>query len=573
MAVKKILAFSSTAVLYLALSIVLVVSTASAAPNRSTATYLWHTFYATPAEEYGGAIAADNDGGIYVATIGAANWQGDGGVNPIHPYAGQDDALVVKLDHNGAYQWHTFYGTTEPDGAGGVAVDAQGNVYITGGSYQTWLGDNGAKPLHTGGNSFVLKLNRKGVYQWHTFYKMGMGPITVDSAGNVFVSGNSNAAWKGEGGTQPLHPFSGPSDLTVLKLDSQGKYQWHTFYGPAGAAGIAVGDDNNVYVSGNSGTNWLGNAGVSPLHTYTGGTDLTVLALTNDGAYRWHTFYGSASEDGAANLALDKQNHIYIAGASHDTWLGDGNKQPLAPHQGNYDTLLLKLTKNGAYQWHTFSGLALADENQHLALDGNGKPHVTYSNTNTTVGDSCPTSTIYCEYWRIYILAYSPAGLLENNYGLELVGDPGQYYFSPTGIATDLENNNYLLADSYGCQDGCINPTPLRAYSGGTDKLILKLNIAQPPAPSLLKPADKAMVLKARPSLVWGGAANATSYHIQLYQGSRKGTLIADTNVSVTRFKPPALVRGETYYWHVQACNDNGCSLWTKWWSFTVKMK
>ncbi len=51
----------------------------------------------------------------------------------------------------------------------------------------------------------------------------------MDGSGNVYVTGNSSATW----GT-PLHAHSGDSeasDIFVLKLDSGGAYQWHTFYG------------------------------------------------------------------------------------------------------------------------------------------------------------------------------------------------------------------------------------------------------------------------------------------------------------------------------------------------------
>jgi hypothetical protein len=62
------------------------------------------------------------------------------------------------------------------------------------------------------------------MYQWHTFY----GPtnedkgdaIAVDGNGNVYLAGESSATWQGAGGVNPLHAFSGPSDIVVLKLGS-----------------------------------------------------------------------------------------------------------------------------------------------------------------------------------------------------------------------------------------------------------------------------------------------------------------------------------------------------------------
>ena len=42
------------------------------------------------------------------------------------------DLFVLKLNSSGAYQWHTFYGSTDDDYGYGIAVDTDGNVYVTG---------------------------------------------------------------------------------------------------------------------------------------------------------------------------------------------------------------------------------------------------------------------------------------------------------------------------------------------------------------------------------------------------------------------------------------------------------
>src|SRR4030042_1487257 len=74
-------------------------------------------------------------------------------------------------------------------------------------------------------------------YAWHTFYgstSYDYGrSIALDGSGNVYVTGYSDATWNGPAGQSPLHAHSGPNsndDIFVLKLDSSGDYQWHTFY-------------------------------------------------------------------------------------------------------------------------------------------------------------------------------------------------------------------------------------------------------------------------------------------------------------------------------------------------------
>jgi hypothetical protein len=127
-------------------------------------------------------------------------------------------------------------------------------------------------------------------YQWHTFYGSAAGVddgtgIAVDSSGNVYVTGYSYATWNGPGPTAPLNVYSGNADIFVLKLNTGGAYQWHTFYGSAGGGdfgnGIAVDGSGNVYVTGESTDTWNGPGATAPLNVYSGGADIFVLKLSD----------------------------------------------------------------------------------------------------------------------------------------------------------------------------------------------------------------------------------------------------------------------------------------------------
>jgi hypothetical protein len=131
--------------------------------------------------------------------------------------------------------------------------------------YDTWFGDNGAEPLHPfsgDADFFVLKLDSSGAYKWHTFYgadeesypglDYGM-EIAIAGDGSLYLVGFSSDSWLGPGGVEPLHPHSGEADLAVIKLDSSGAYQWHTFYGGfdgSRANGLAISEDKTAYIVG-----------------------------------------------------------------------------------------------------------------------------------------------------------------------------------------------------------------------------------------------------------------------------------------------------------------------------------
>jgi hypothetical protein len=56
--------------------------------------------------------------------------------------------------------------------------------------------------------------------------------MAVTSAGEQILVGYSEKSWDGPGSETPLHPFQGGGrDITIVKMDANGAYQWHTFFG------------------------------------------------------------------------------------------------------------------------------------------------------------------------------------------------------------------------------------------------------------------------------------------------------------------------------------------------------
>lgn len=318
----------------------------------SSGAYQWHTFF-----QPGRASALDVDSsGVYVAGIAASSWE-----TPTHVSDG--DLVALKFNSSGVYQWHTYYGVgagSANEGAYAIAADAAHNaVYITGESADTWQGDGATEPLHpfSGAGSgysdmVVVKLDGAGVYQWHTFYGVGDGTddigsgIVVDGEGNPYVAGQSFASWG-----EPLHPHSGERDITVLKLNGAGAYQWHTFYGSGSydnGAGIAVDGRGNLYIAGTSSAGWLGDGDAQPAHPHSENlSEIVVLKLAANGAYQRHTFYGAdGADDTGLGIALDANHGVYVTGLAVDTWQGDNGANPLHAHSDNStgDSFVLKLS-------------------------------------------------------------------------------------------------------------------------------------------------------------------------------------------------------------------------------------
>jgi hypothetical protein len=379
----------------------------------SSGQYRWHTFYGSDSDlngDGGYGISVTADGYVHVTGRSSATWNGPGllgdTVAPINPHDAGKDAMVLKLDsEDGTYAWHTFLGSSADDNSsaiitdgssnayisftGGpvsgvmklnssgvkqwqqyytpfgsaadgtaIALDGSGNIYVTGTTYATWNGPSGDAPKHaftsTGNwNIFVVKLDSSGGYLWHTFYGAGtengerVKAMAVDSNNYIYIAGTSGGNWSG---LTYKHAHSGGlGDTFVLKLDSSGVHQWHTFYGAnpgsssAGANALTLDGSSNIYLAG-YGRGWNGpgtcsTEGVPPCPLDDSPTaKIYVMKLDNTGEYQWHTFDGSVSATGIGLYG----SALYVGGYSDTDWV----EVPIAPlhaHQGGRNSFVMKL--------------------------------------------------------------------------------------------------------------------------------------------------------------------------------------------------------------------------------------
>jgi hypothetical protein len=374
--------------------------------------YLWHTFFGGPADDSAFAIALSGDGTLYVAGLSDETWDGPEGQEPVSPHSGGKDLMVLGLDGDGAYLWHTFHGSGDFTWGAAVAVDGNGDLVVAGSSLGEFCGPGGEPPLHahSGGegcysyledyhcaDAFALGLGPDGAYRWHTFHGAKDADdfchaLAVDDEGNAYVTGYSYGSWDGPGGEGPLSGHSGDEDAFVLCLDAGGGYAWHAYFGAEdhdGGYSVAIDPEGDVVVAGKSRSPWNGPGGEPPLHAFSGDgicdeledcpADLFVLALDEDGAYRWHTFHGSTEEDFGSCLTIDGAGDVFVTGASDGAWNGPAGQDPLPAFSygsgdlGDRNTLVLALDAEGAYRWH---GFFPADYALGLAVGGTGSLHV-----------------------------------------------------------------------------------------------------------------------------------------------------------------------------------------------------
>jgi len=226
----------------------------------TTGAHLWSTYLGEMGADEGYGIAVDSNGNVYATGYtDSSGWVSGGWDLTRNGDDYSSDGYVVKLSTTGAHLWSTYLGATyEPDESCGIAVDASGNIYVTGNTnFSGWV-SGGWNTSYNGGycDGYVVKLDTAGAHLWSTYLggtdeDYGYG-IAVDSSGNVYATGATwSDGWVNGGWNTSYN--SGDSDGYVIKLNTAGAHLWSTYlggtYGDRGY-GIAVDLSGNAYATG-----------------------------------------------------------------------------------------------------------------------------------------------------------------------------------------------------------------------------------------------------------------------------------------------------------------------------------
>jgi hypothetical protein len=149
--------------------------------------------------DQGNAVAIDPSGDVYVAGLTSSP-----GLTSIRPYGGNGDAFIAKFNPSlsgpASLIYFSYLGGSLADSAGGVAIDGDGNVYLTGSTVSPDFPAVGAvfQPAYGGGNAdaFVSKLDPTGATILYSSFLGGSNTesgnaIAVDSVGSAYVTGQT----------------------------------------------------------------------------------------------------------------------------------------------------------------------------------------------------------------------------------------------------------------------------------------------------------------------------------------------------------------------------------------------
>jgi hypothetical protein len=352
------------------------------APATSTSSLTFSTFLGGSNFDQVYALAVDAAGNVYLTgQTASVNFPSrTGGID------GNPDVFVAKLNPAGTQiTYLTILGGQQTDTPGGIAVDASGNVYVTGYTLSSDFPTTaGAYQITFGGseNAFVAKLNASGALVYST-YLGGTGrdfatAIAIDGSGHAYVTGYSSSTnFPIVVGAFQASYGGGFNDAFVTKLNPTGTgLVYSTFLGGIGddtASSIAVDPLGNAYICGETNSsnfpvsNALQGANAGGQDAFVAKLNATASALT------FSTYLGGSFNDLANSIAIDSSQNVYVAGVTSSF---DFPVFPTAFQSaigGLFNAFVAKLTPTGAtLVFSTFFGGAGSDQASALAVDSAG---------------------------------------------------------------------------------------------------------------------------------------------------------------------------------------------------------
>ena len=341
-------------------------------------------------------IAVDDEGHAYlVGTTRSAAAEFPVTPGPQTEIAGQADVFVAKVDPSGTKLVFAGYlGGTGLDEGADIALDDDGNIYVTG---LTWSEDFpvtvGPDLTHNGRmDAFVTKISPDGAEVLYSGFLGGVQQdeglgIAVDRDGNAYLAGRtqSPAATFPAAGGPDLSYNGGNADGFVAKVNAEGTELVYAGYIGGAlfeiASAVAVDDDGHAYVTGytNSNQDSFPISG-GPMQTWSGSEDAFLTKVSPTGEELVYSgFLGGLGAERGTAIALDASGNVYLAGstASRASSSLPVTVGPSLELGGLADALVAKIGPDGSQIIYAgYIGGAADDRATSIAVDGLGNAYV-----------------------------------------------------------------------------------------------------------------------------------------------------------------------------------------------------
>lgn len=366
----------------------------------------WLNIINTTDYDSGHSIAIDSQGNSYVTGSTYGDLSGTGNI-------GGGDIFLAKTNIFGSLQWVRQIGSIANDWGSSISIDQVGNIYLTG---STWgdLSGNGNKG---GSDIFIAKYNFEGNLEW--LQQIGStdsdwgGGIAVDLNGYSYITARTI-------GSLTNDKNAGEDDIIIAKYDNMGTLQWINQIGTSSfdlAGNIVVDQFGNSYIAGVTGGNL---SGIDSNET----ADIFIAKYDTNGIQLWIKQIDSGDYDSGGGIALDSIGNIYVTGSTWG-WF-PGFEEYISELY-----FIIKLDANGTMQW--MKQLEKGVSVHSIAVDLKDDIFVTGAKL-VNLGDiENPVNN------DVFIAIYDSDGDLQSTYQREILGTE-----EGTDLTVDSNGNFYV---------------------------------------------------------------------------------------------------------------------------------
>lgn len=292
---------------------------------------LWAKSASGNLNDYGHGISCDANNHVYVAGYFKSQTLTFGPYTLTNDSAGFNDIFLVKFDANGNVLWAHNYGGKYTDDATSIAIDLNGNIYLTGFFYSAKVIFGNYSVNKSGSYEiFLAKFNSSGTALW----AVSAGDtaddrayhVAVDSLGNAYITGFFNSPSMTIGSDVLIHVDS--ADIFVAKYDQNGNALWGRCAGgssPDEATSIAISANGNVFLSGYFKSSSLTFGIYTLTNALNGKADIFLTKYDTDGNVQWAKGVGGTSSDYAESISLDASGNLYMTGRFYSATLSFGS--------------------------------------------------------------------------------------------------------------------------------------------------------------------------------------------------------------------------------------------------------
>ena len=429
-------------------------------PNKTIIidpTLTYSTYLGGSSGDCGYGIDVDEDGNIYITGF---TYSSDFQVTDDAYQSTSDgycDVFVSVFNNTGNLMYSTYLGGSNIDSGYDVAVDADGNIYITGQTYSPNfpVTSDAYQSTIAGGyvDTFVSVFNSTGNLIYSTYlggnsYDEGCG-VAVDKDGNIYITGQTYSS-NFPVTSDAYQSTCSSSGAFISMFNSTGNLSYSTYLGGSYddfGSGVAVDADGNIYITGGTSSTDFPVTNDAYQSTPGGSTDTFISVFNSSKDLSYSTYLGGNFYDVGSGVAVDAEGNFYITGGTSSTDFPVTSDAYQSTYGGgDGDAFVSVFNSTGNLTYSTYLGRNNCEGGNGVAVDADGNIYITgFTNSKDfpVTPDGYPQYNVGNDDDDAFISVFNGAGNLIYSTCLE-----GTNYDYGSGVAVDKDGNIYITGNT-----------------------------------------------------------------------------------------------------------------------------